>query len=116
MDDEVKHTPIRLPVSVGEAHNWRGENMGRGLEIIDATRLTVGNALPDVRPYIVEAVNNYDRLREVNADLLAALERIRREGLIDIDRGGVGHCAGVTFAVAESERAIARARGENVNA
>ncbi len=40
---------------------------------------------------------------------LDALEAIVREGRADIARAGEGHCAGMTFAVAQAERVLAQA-------
>ena len=81
MNDEVKHTPIPARIDPRASTHIVGAN-GRHI----ASTGGYSSNLPEDRDtysdeseanaaFIVEAVNNYDRLREVNADLLAALER-----------------------------------------
>lgn len=73
--------PLHLPLRVDEAVNRNtGLTFNRGLEILGADGLTVGNALPFARDFIVTAVNAYP-------DLIAALRYAQGEAC-----GGCGDC------------------------
>lgn len=123
MNDEVKHTPIPWKAKPDDHRNEIDIRSADGMALVvrfsfaglpgsEVRARTEANAA-----FIVEAVNNYDRLRAVNADLLAALEAI-----VDAHDGVDGQTpypddwARIDAALMDAGAALARARGENVNA
>ena len=105
MNDEVKHTPEARGIETGPPA--LDHPPSRTLWV-RSTSIPVAEADARHADEFVTRWNNYDRLREVNADLLAALEAYMR-----------GHpCEGgdICPTNAAAHAAIARARGENVNA